>query len=385
MINELIPICYLVDNLKGFGGAEKNLLQIANGLDKTKYRIYVSCLNRGELFDNLRAKGTVATCFNVKKIFSFNGFVQGLNFFRFLRVKQIKILVTYHEGSDIWGSIIAKMAGVPVIISSRRDMGYLLNYKHNLVYRFVNHLFDKIIVVSNAVGQYVCKNQSVNPQKIVTIYNGIEIEDRTVNLFNKSSLLRSSYVKNSQALVVGITASIRPIKGLRYLLEAASGIISKLPNTVFLIVGSYKYDEGCYQVLRSLVKDLGLDNNVFFTGDCSDVMPYINIMDVCVISSLNEGFSNSILEYMACGKPVVATRVGGNVEAVVDGETGFLVSPKDSRSLATKIIQLLDDKELRSQMGLMGHTRVKELFQFDRMISETNDLFMDILRRKNQL
>jgi glycosyltransferase involved in cell wall biosynthesis len=179
---------------------------------------------------------------------------------------------------------------------------------------------------------------------------------------------------------VGLIANLRSIKGIKYFIEAAS-IISKTDSRVkFLIIGENFNEPGCTrEEMELFAKKCNVDNNVHFLGKRTDIADIISIMDIGVVASLSEGFSNTILEYMAASKPVVATNVGGNKEAVVHNETGLLVSPESAIALAEAILSILKDKEMAFRYGAAGRKRVEEKFRLEKMIGQYEGLFDSVL------
>ncbi len=376
-----ITILYLIDNFIGMAGAEKNLFHVVTGLDLNKYRPIVCCLQGGDVIKILEQKGIQVINLQMKKIYDINAFKQTFRLIKLIKREDVQVIVTYHKSSDFWGGMIAKICNVPVIISNRRDMGYKLKKKDFLVYKIINKLvFNKIIAVSNAVKKMIVCRQTTPEDKIVTIYNGVELERFSEEV--NTDQLRHSLGLNSKQPVVGILAVLRPIKGHKYFLEAASIILKEIPTVQFLVVG---YNRRGIGVLEDnpirLSETLGIRENVFFTGRQSDTPKILSIMDISILTSLSEGFSNTILESMAAGKPVVATNVGGNLEAIIEGETGFLVPPKNPEALAEAIIKLLENKSLAHRMGMAGKERVKQHFPLEKMIRETESLYDSLLEK----
>jgi L-malate glycosyltransferase len=377
-----ITVLYIIDAFVELAGAERNLYEVATRLDKDKFRPVVFSLISGRLTKALNEQGVIAKDLKLKRIYGFKALIEAVKLIYFIKKEKVKIVVTYHESSDFWGGIISKIAGVPVIISSRRDMGYRLRKRHIFMYGFVNEVFDRIITVSDAVKKSIFKIENALWSRLYTVYNGVDLDK-----FEKPTDTQIEQMKNLLGIaagrqVVGIIAALRPIKGHRVFLEAASKILKTLPETYFLIVGWYDNKTKYFKELSDLTKSLGIENSVFFTAGRSDASDILSAIDVPVLSSRSEGFSNTILEYMAAGKPAVATRVGGNPEAIVDGETGVLVPPDDPTALADAILMLLKNKKMALDMGLAAKKRVEELFSMRAMIDNTENLYLDMLWKK---
>ena len=190
--------------------------------------------------------------------------------------------------------------------------------------------------------------------------------------------IRESLSIEAQSQIIGTVGMLAPVKDHITLLKAANKVVRVRPDVVFLIVGGGEL-EGA---LKAEADKLGIENNVRITGFRNDVGSLLHVMDIFVLSSVSEGLPLCLLEAMASGKPVVATNVGGNPEIVVNGETGFLVPPRDPDSLAASILSLLQDRRLASHFGMNGQRRVSERFRLERMIHSYHELYERVLMRK---
>lgn len=382
-----IVVLYIIDTFVELAGAERNLYEIVTRLNKEKYQPIVFALQGGPLIGVLNKDGILAKDLKLKRIYGLKAFIEVIKLVRFINNKLVKIVVTYHESSDFWGGLIAKLCNVPVIISSRRDMGYKLKNRHFLFYNLINNLiFDKIITVSDAVKKMLIKKQNAKENKITTIYSGVDLERFNRNFdVNKIKMSLGLIIDEP---VVGIFAALRPVKGHTYFLEAASIVLQSISDAKFLIVGWH--DDNYFLKLKNLSEGLGISQSVIFTGGRNDTEEVLSVIDISVISSLSEGFSNTILETSAAGKPIVATNCGGNPEAIVDGDTGILVPPKDAKALAEAILYLLQNRGLAKTMGLTGRKRVGKYFSFQRMMNEIEEFYEAlledrVLRQENTL
>jgi len=370
-----IKILFINSYLTGsMGGAEKIFCDIVLNIDRSKFSPYVLIFQAGELIHNLESNGIPVIVNNVSDLSSLYSLKKGLECYRFLKKENIQVVVTYHHDADIWGGLIARLAGVPTVISSRRDMGYQLGKKHIWFYRLFGFLFSSYIAVSDAVKREIEKRERVRPEKIEVIHNGVNSE-----LYSDSYDIQRIKVElgiDPSGVVIGMVASFRPIKGHIYLVEAINKLVEKHKNIQVVCVG-YK-DTEYFTAIKNKIDGLQLQNYFIFTGDRKDIPQLLAVFDIFVISSVNEGFSNAIIEAMAAGKPVVAANSGGNPEAVLHQETGLLFKPCDSQSLADALEQLIEDKNLRERMGKKGKDRVKQDFSFDKMIEKNEELYQKI-------
>ncbi|MFX0207099.1 MAG: glycosyltransferase [Candidatus Hodarchaeota archaeon] len=372
---------YIIDALKAYGGSELHLLQIARKLDRNKFNPIIFPLRSAKDLIRRFTDFNIPTeeC-NIKRFYTLAGIKAALRITKIIKKKNVKIIQTFHSDSDIFGTVLGTFLGVPVIISSRRDMGdWSRKKRHIIAYKAIRYFVDKIVVVSNAVGDRIKSLENVHRDKVITIYNGVDLD-----YFNQS--IRKDEVKKNLGLypnhkVVCMIGNLRPIKGHEYFLQAASSILSDFREVQFMIVGEGPLLED----LEKLTNKLGLHQKVLFLGKTNDIREILSVTDVSVLSSLSEGFSNTILESMSMGKPVVATRVGGNPEAVIDGATGLLVPPRDPNALANAVVKLLKNPELADQFGIMSKGRVREYFSLDGMIANMQGLYESLLDKKGVL
>ncbi|MCG8430368.1 MAG: glycosyltransferase [Candidatus Omnitrophica bacterium] len=370
-----IPVLFIIDVLRDFGGAEKNLIQLVSGLNPTLYDPMVCCLKGGHVFGQLKDRGINVTDLQLKRIYSPRAFARAWSLVNLIRRKRVQVVVTYFESSDLWGGLIARLAGVPVVISNRRDMGFALKQRHVLIYRLINPFFDRIITVCDAVKDALRRTEGVSENKLLTVYNGVEM-----NAHRPSAKLKESLGIGADEQVVAMVANLHPLKGYDHLLIAARMIIDAGKKPKFLFVGVSKNGYG--DTLRRRADEFGISGNVIFAGYRKDVPALLACSDICVLASTTEGMSNAILEYMAAGKPVVATDVGGNAELVVDSETGFLVPARNPQALFRSISLLLENEDLKTQMGRKGRERAEAFFSTRTMLDKVEGLFQDLLRKK---
>ena len=366
------------------GGAERQIFELSKRLDKDKFDVTVVSLEcegsaPGEIIESA---GCRLFLFRVKRIYGLSGFIQGLRFFRFLRDNEIDILQTYHFSSDIWGAFWARLAGVPVVISNRRDMGFWRKGHHVFAYRLVNRWVKRIVVVSEAVKKMVMATERIPGENMEVIYNGIELPAA-------SRPQQTSYVSNgkdkegitSEDIVIVHVANLRPVKGHKYLLKALAEIVREFPHVKLVLIGEGELKSS----LQDLADTLGMREHVLFLGKRQDISPFLNRADICVMPSLSEGMSNAILEYMAAGKPVVATNAGGNPELIQNGYNGFLVEKENTEELKEALLTLLQEPEKRRLIGQNGFHFVRQHFSMSQMIAKYEKVFTDSVTRKTRV
>jgi glycosyltransferase involved in cell wall biosynthesis len=255
-----------------------------------------------------------------------------------------------------------------------------MKWYHLLAERVLKNITDRITVNAKIIASYLVEKEGVNPGKIVTIYNGIDLkrfEDRGLKIEDRKNLREKLGIK-TDSLVVGMVGRFSEQKDYDTFIKSAQIVCGQMGNVVFVAVG----DGVLKSSLELQAAGYGLKDKVIFTGHRADTDELIRVFDVGVLSSHYEGCPNVILEYMACSKPLVASDVGGCRELVVDGETGYIVPHKSPEVLAVKLLALLRDEALRLKMGDAGRKRVEENFTSEKMATETEKLFLELLENR---
>jgi len=368
-------IVFLIDYLKHKGGAEKNLFDIVTGLDKEKFECIVMSMQSGDMLDQVRESGIEAYDLNIKRIYSPIAIFKEIKLYFFLRKRKINILVTYHESSDFIGALVGKMAGVK-LISSRRDMGFRLNKRHISIYKHINKLFDKIITVSDAVKQIIYERENVPLEKMITIYNGVDIERFQIDVDINKYKQELGIPLDSK--VIGTVGNIRHIKGTDIFIGSIPGIVKKFDNVYFLIVGKYEQADIYYQQLKQQIEKNNISDRVIFTGKRIDIPELLQIMDVVVFPSRSEGFSNAIIEAMAAGKPVIATDVGGNKEVINSGKDGIITPDCNLTMIESAIKLLLSDEDMNKHIRENVKNKIINYFSLKKMNKNVEKLYAEI-------
>jgi len=370
-MNKKINLLYCIDS-SAIGGAEIHLLHLVKNIDTKQFATTVICPTLKEL--DSWAK-------QLKKYSNVVRHNTGIFSQLFLRKVYRKAdIIHFHLPSPyncLFGLVGAKLAKARRIVVTEhmpRPVHSKYPFKTNLVNFNFKHI-DKVITVSEASARILQKTFSVDPSKIVTVYNGID-----TSLYRPCSKEDIIYLKKTLNIdanvhVVGAIGRLTEQKGFEFLIKAASYVICKIANIKFLIMGTGELESK----LKHLVKEYKVQDNFFFLGYREDIHNILPIFDVFVLPSLWEAFPLTILEAMATAKPVVASSVGGIDEAVENGETGLLVPPKDSTALADAIIFLLEDKEKALEMGKKGRERVEKYFSIDLMIENTKKIYFELL------
>jgi L-malate glycosyltransferase len=373
-----VHILYLIDVLWGLGGAEGVLLRLPGLLPKDRYHCTIGTFRlrpESPVFDQIPCP---VREFPVSRVFGMGALRAALDLRRFIRSERVQVVHTFFESADLLGGLVAKLSGVPVVISSRRDMGILRSTRHRIAYRLMSSLFSQVQAVSGAVRDQTIRADHIDPHKVVTIPNGIEI-DKLAAADGAADLHRTLGLGYASPLIVTV-GHIRRVKGFDVLLRAAAEVCRAYPKATFLIAGTVQ-EPDCDRELHDLVRQLNLERNVRFLGklENEDVWSLLKLCDVFCQPSRSEGMSNALLEAMGCGLPCVATAVGGTPEVLEDGRTGYIVPSEDWQATANRILALLDDPEGARKMGLQARRVVEERFSAQTMMRSMVGMYDQLL------
>lgn len=364
------------------GGSERQAVQLVRLLqEEGSCQIFPACLNRqGVLLDELERIGFADPPeFPLTSFYDANMLGQLRKLAAYLRENSIEIIQTHDFYTNIFGMAAGALARVPVRIAAKRDTG-TKSAAQQFFERRAFRLAHAVVVNAGAVRSYLAE-KGVPPEKLYTIHNGLDLERLTARGGRtKPEILAALGLPAAAAHrpLVTIVANMRSeVKNHPMFLRAAARVAKEFPETGFILAGEGELTDR----LKRLAAELDIEKNTFFPGRCRQVAELLAVSDVCVLSSRTEGFSNSILEYMAAARPVVATRVGGAAEAVVHGETGYLVAPDDDRAMADRLIELLGEPEKAVRMGRRGRRLVADRFSLSAQLEKTLSLYKNLLKR----
>ncbi len=370
---------YLIDRIETRGGTERHLYDLVQALLAAGHNVTVAVLQGGSYLDQFGLLPNIKIVnLQVKRIYDLSGIKAVYRLNKIIAHDCIDVVQTFHAGSDILGPIAAKITRRRVaIISSRRDMGYTKNKKLVFVQRFVNSFVDHILSNSMEVKKAVIANEGVRPDKISVIYNGIDFNQELKAEFVAS--LRKRYSLSGMK-VIGSLGNIRPVKGYSELVEAASLIIEQYPNTFFMVAGL-----GVTDVILNRLKELNIEDKFAFIGpiDASEIYSFLSLLDIYVQPSRSEGFSNSVLEAMAAGLPVVVTDVGGNKEIVQDNTDGLTIQPLSPADLTRGLCFYMEHADVAKKYGENAKSKVLKEFTFTVMFDNYSGFYRDQIIIKN--
>jgi glycosyltransferase involved in cell wall biosynthesis len=327
------PVLLLVREL-GVGGSERQLAETAKALDRKRFTPHVGCMREGFRCAELRAAGIPVTIFPVRSLYGPSALKGAWQLRRYLQRQNIQIVHAFDVPMDLFAVPTARLFRTPVVLSSQRAFRDLTPGVRRRLLRFTDHLVDGIVVNAEAVRRHLIQDESVPADRIHLCYNGID-------------LARFAFQPraNRRELTIGVVCALRPEKDIATLLRAFAQV--RRPDWRLMIVGSGP----TLMELQSLACDLNLAPAVAFHPATEQVSDRLRQIDIFVLPSLSEACSNSLLEAMASGCAVVASRVGGNPELVVPEKTGLLFEAGRSEDLAAALLRLGGNESLRKQLA----------------------------------
>jgi sugar transferase (PEP-CTERM/EpsH1 system associated) len=365
----MIHVVHVVDSL-AVGGMENGVTNLVNALTEGIRHTVVTISATGPLADRL-PHHVERHCIG-KRV--------GLDPYAFLKLtrllRQLRPSIVHSRNWGAFDAVVAaRLAGVPAVIHGEHGREAAdpdgLNRRRNRLRRLVAPLVSQFVTVSEDLRHWLVTTVKLPPAKVVTIHNGVDVSRFAAGDRNAG---RDTLGLASRAVIVGTVGRLDPVKDHAGLVEACAALRAARPETELVIVG-----EGpCRATVEHRIVELGLSGHVHLPGLSRAVPVLLRGFDVFVLSSLAEGISNTVLEAMATGLPVVATRVGGNPELVHDGVTGTLVTPGDPLALAAAIRAYVDDPALRARHGEAGRRRALEHFTVDRMAEAYRGLYTSL-------
>jgi glycosyltransferase involved in cell wall biosynthesis len=370
-------VLFLIDHLMALGGGETNLLKVVQLMPPELVRCSIATFR---ITPEIRESISVPVhVFPWRRVYHLDALKAAVALRKLIREDHVDIVQTYFETSNLWGGLVAKLSGA-LLLSSRRDMGILRKAKHALAYRVVNRLSDRVLAVSEEVKRFCIDADRIDPQKISVVYNGVDLQHITAGKANENPFSTAEWAGASH--IITCLANVRRIKGIDVLVRTAQRVCRELPGAVFLVAGSL-YENDYAQEVQAMIRSMGLERNIKLLGFVADPVPLLKMSNAFCLLSRSEGFCNALLEAMACGVPSVVTSVGGNPEAIHDGENGFLVPVEDDAAAATRLLFLLRDPRRAVQIGETGRIAAQTRFSATTMIEKLVSLYRDLVEERD--
>ncbi len=346
------------------GGGQWSLYYLIKHLNKDIFHPIVVCPEEGELAEKMRGIGAKVIVLDVGRIRYLNPLVIK-KFISLIKDKQIALIHTDSSTETLYAGIATRIMRIPLVWHIRvSEHEWFLD-------RFLSFLSTRLILVAEALSLRF--KWLKNTQKMVVIYNGIDIEQ--FDALPTSSSIREEFNIGKDTVLLGFIGRIEKRKGTEYLISAMKDVA----HVKLILVG--KGEEGYLKRIKRLCEESGVSNRIIYAGYRMNIPSILKEIDIIVFPTISgEGFSRVILEAMAAAKPVIATDDAGNKEAVINGITGYIVPTKDVIVLGIKINELAAGKEKRDQMGSFGRKRVEEIFTIERNIREIEKLYFGVLK-----
>jgi glycosyltransferase involved in cell wall biosynthesis len=342
----MIKIAYIIDTIATpNAGTEKQLLMLLKGLDRNFFSPYLVCLRPSEWLKD-KSFSFPIEYLNLGSLIG-AGLPSALSkYAKFHKANRIDIVQTFFVDANIFGVIAARLAGCKIIISSRRNIGHSYNLLHIVLLRMLRYWTGYYLANSAAASLITQNLEKVSQGRIEVIYNGLELDEfRDIDNGLRNSWRQKWNIVPDEVLI-GAVSNLREVKNIKSLIRVAERLKKRFNGIKFAVVG-----EGPdRQSLQNEIDNRGLTDCFHLVGRHENVLSCLAAFDIAVLCSKYESFSNSLIEYMAAGLPIVASDVGGNSEAIIDGQSGLLYNVDNDDELYCKLISLIENKALASHL-----------------------------------
>lgn len=372
-----LRVLHLITNF-GLGGTERQLVELVRFSDRTWVDIHVACFRKKGPLLRLVEGVVPVTEFPIRRLYHPQTMARALLLAGYLRRQRIDVVHTHGLYPNIFGGLASALGGGLVHVAGIRDQGHDDSPAKSRLQRLVC-ASAHVVVNAQAIRARLVQ-EGYDATRVSVIRNGLDL-DRLTPACTRGTL-RSDLGFAPDAPVVGIAGRIRPVKWVEGFIQAASRVARDVPEARFVIIGGREPGPGgVYETrLRELTRRLGLDERIKFMGEQKDVSSLLVQLNMLVLCSTSEGLPNSVLEAQAVGLPVVVTSVGGLPEIVEHGVTGLVVPPRDVGALSAAVVWLLKERRQGQLMGLAGHQRICTHFGVQRLVNETQELYLKLLR-----
>ena len=360
-----LKIVHLVTSLE-VGGAQHNMLLGLPRLDRNRYEHHiVSIMNRMQMRPQFLKAGIGVHTLGLSHK---TDLAVALRLRSLLKQLRPDILHTYLIHGNVLGRIVGRLIGVPVIIGSELTIGQA-GRLGRLVTKLTNPLTDAVEVNSETGGKAIVAGLGVTSEKVEVVLPGLDL-DAFGGTEGRAAIRAELGLKTSQHLVLYI-GRLRRVKGVDYGIKAFAQALAKQPDMHLALAGEGEER----QHLEHLTEELGISERVSFLGVRNDLANVLSAADSVLMPSLTEGFPRVAIEAMASSKPVIATRVGGTPEAIVDGQSGILVPPKDTGAMASAIARLVADPDLQARLGSSARQRTEQHYSAASYVAHLDEMY----------
>ncbi|MEN6450797.1 MAG: glycosyltransferase family 4 protein [Thermoguttaceae bacterium] len=376
-MTEHVRILFLIDDFCGpEGGTEQHLLFLQRELPRDLFDLHFVVLTGIQRMD--AEDFPVRPVMLVGRRHGARGVPERLLLLAsYIRRAGIDVVHAFSRTSEIYACLAVRLAKRGRVLAIRRNLGYWHTWPSRWVARAVGRLGAAYAANCEAARQYTSRVEWIRRRRIAVIHN--PLATARIAEGRAAGVTRASLGVADGERLVGMVATVRPVKDYATFLHAARHVIDREPPTRFLAVG-FQQPEYSAQMQR-LCGQLGIACRVTWLGAVANPFTLLPLLDVAVLSSSSEAFSNAVLEYAAAGVPTVATDVGGIRELLDDGTSGFIVPPRDPETMADRICRLLSDRELGRRLGDAARRKVTAEFSEDKILSQYRRIYHQLAGR----
>jgi glycosyltransferase involved in cell wall biosynthesis len=373
---------FLIDAL-GMGGAENLMVSFLNHFDRAHFdtRVCVLGVRQGNpIADQVEGLGFPVDMVPVSRLRDVTALFRLL---QYLREREVDILHTQLEHSNTLGNLAAALRGIPSVSTlhtfDNPPRGTSEFWRYRLMWWSLRTNCDRVLAVSEGTRQHHIRVGRLPAEKVVTMYNGIDLARFARTPADRSRVRRALGIP-PDAPVLMTVAVLRQPKGIQYMLDALPAVLESLPDAYYLLVGGGPYEGE----LKALAAERGVSDRVIFTGMRRDVPDLLAAGDVFVFPTLGDALPTVLAEAMAARLPIVACEVGGVPEMVEDGVNGFLVPSADAERLAEACIRLVGDPQQMEAMAQAGYRIAQERFDVNAQVKNLVNLYFELLNHAHK-
>ena len=373
----MINIVFVIDTIESpYAGTEKQLLEILGRLDRTRFRPHLVCLRNSDWLKTGDVDCEI-TVMELGSFFSFEFFRCRRRFARFCREQKVDIVQTFFRDGNLAGTLWAHKARVGVIIVSRRNIGsgYWHNRREIAILRYLKRYTTHYVTNSDAAAEETSRVEGVESSRITVIGNGLDIDTYPLPDSQQAAEIKRSWGFADDTPMIGAVANLRPVKNLPFLVRAAARIVRQRPGVGFVALG-----EGDQRTeLQKMIDENDLTDKFVLPGRSDNVARDLAGIDIAVLCSHRESLSNSLMEYMATGRALIASDVGGNRELISSDDLGFIYPADDEVAFDRCVLRLLDDDGLRDRIGQAARAEASRRFSFDTVMGQLETLYESLV------
>lgn len=357
------------------GGLQFVVFNLLKSIDRAKYRPFLGCLLNTKPLESA-FKGIDVQFISLNKPANLDVFLP-FKLAKILKEKDISLIHTHNTGPYLYGAIAARLAGVPVIIHTEHGRTFPDKKRLMRAEKILSIFTNQIISVSNILKQNLMRYENISSNKIRVVHNGIDVDRFCRRPSHEAKAIKKELGFEPDDFIIGNVARLDTVKDHENLIKAYAVVQEKVPQAKLLIIG-----EGPLKnEIVKLVNELEISQNVTFLSARKDIPELLNVIDIFVLSSRNEGISLTLLEAMASERAVIATEVGGNKEIIQHRLNGFLVPPSDFIKLSGAILELLNNKDLAMNLAIEARKTILMKFSVSAMTRQYEEVYAKYLKQ----